>query len=107
LAVYDNSEDFEQQGKVVYGKVITDFSTSQKSIEISGLSDGQYAIAVYQDLNNNQKLDKTLVGIPKEPYAFSNNPTVKWNPPTFAASKFQLQEGDLPIEIRLRTWSDY
>ena len=107
LAIYDNSADFEQQGKTVYGTVITDFSEKEKKIALPELGFGQYAIAVYQDLNNNKKLDKTVLGIPKEPYAFSNNPTVKWNPPSFAESKFQLQNGALPMEIRLRAWKDY
>ncbi|HKK76998.1 MAG TPA: DUF2141 domain-containing protein [Saprospiraceae bacterium] len=107
LAVYDNRADFEAQGQAIYGKVITDFSGKETSIQLPELSFGQYAIAVYHDLNNNNKLDKTLVGIPKEPYAFSNNPKVKWNPPTFEESKFQLREGELKMEIQLQFWSNY
>lgn len=107
LAIYDNPQDFEQQGKAVYGTVIKDISQKEKTIQVPALGYGQYAIAVYQDINNNDQLDKTVLGIPKEPYAFSNNPTVKWNPPTFAESKFQLQERALPMEIRLRAWREY
>jgi uncharacterized protein (DUF2141 family) len=32
---------------------------------------GRYAVAVYHDLNDNGKLDKNVLGIPKEPYGFS------------------------------------
>jgi len=32
-----------------------------------------YAIAVYQDLNRNGRLDKSTVGFPTEPYGFSRN----------------------------------
>lgn len=107
LAVYDNRADFEAQGQAIYGKAITDFSGKETSIQLPKLSYGQYAIAVYHDLNNNDKLDKSLVGIPKEPYAFSNNPKVKWNPPTFEESKFQLREGALKMEIQLQFWSNH
>jgi len=32
-----------------------------------------YAIAVYQDLNRNERLDKSTFGFPTEPYGFSRN----------------------------------
>jgi uncharacterized protein (DUF2141 family) len=46
---------------------------------IADLPFGTYALAIYQDVNSNGKIDKNLIGIPTEPYAFSNNykPTVK------------------------------
>jgi uncharacterized protein (DUF2141 family) len=46
---------------------------------INDLSFDTYALAIYQDVNSNGKIDKNIIGIPTEPYAFSNNyrPTVK------------------------------
>lgn len=37
------------------------------------------AIAIYQDLNDNGVMDKSFLGIPREPYGFSRNyvPTVR------------------------------
>jgi uncharacterized protein (DUF2141 family) len=34
---------------------------------------GKYAISIYQDLNENGKLDQNFLGIPKEPIGFGNN----------------------------------
>ena len=34
---------------------------------------GNYAIAVFHDLNGNGKLDRNLIGLPSEPYGFSND----------------------------------
>lgn len=107
VAIYDNEQDFEQQSRALYGEVISDFSTKEKKIQLPLLSYGDYAIAVYHDLNNNNRLDKTLLGIPREPYAFSNNPTAKWSPPTFTQSKFQLREEQLEMSIQLRLWRAY
>lgn len=107
LAVYNNKADFEAQSNEVYGKEISNFSGKEKYTELPDLAHGQYAIAVYHDLNNNQKLDKNLMGIPTEPYAFSNNPKVKWSPPTFEESKFQLQGKHLKMQIHLQFWSAY
>jgi uncharacterized protein (DUF2141 family) len=46
---------------------------------ITDLPFGVYALAIYQDVNSNGKIDKNFIGVPTEPYAFSNNykPTVK------------------------------
>ena len=36
------------------------------------LAPGEYAFCVYHDTNSNGELDTNLVGIPKEPFGFSN-----------------------------------
>lgn len=33
---------------------------------------GEYVFSLYQDVNCNKKLDANVLGIPKEPYGFSN-----------------------------------
>lgn len=107
IAVYDNPQAFEQQGETVYGTVIAPLTSPKETVLIPQLGYGTYVIAVYHDVNNNGKLDKTLLGIPKEPYAFSNNPVVKWSPPTYAACSFELQTKQLQLEIRLQSWAAY
>ena len=59
------------------------------SVHIGDLPFGEYALAIYQDVNSNGKIDKNLIGIPTEPYAFSNNfkPTVK--APAFKNCRFE------------------
>lgn len=56
--------------------------------KIKNLKYGEYALAIYQDVNSSGKIDKNFIGIPTEGYAFSNNykPTVK--APNFDDCKF-------------------
>lgn len=68
---------------------------------------GTYAVAVYQDRNGNGKLDKNALGIPTEPYAFSNNPTVKWKPPSFSEAAVALNAPKVTVSVRLRYWKEY
>jgi uncharacterized protein (DUF2141 family) len=68
---------------------------------------GTYAVAVFQDLNGNGKLDCNLFGIPNEPYAFSNNPVVKWQEPTFQEAAFLLDCPATSVRIQLKTWKHY
>ncbi len=68
---------------------------------------GTYAVAVYQDRNGNGRLDKNPLGIPTEPYAFSNNPTVKWRAPSFSEAAVALNAPKVTVSVRLRYWKEY
>ena len=69
--------------------------------KINDLPFGTYGMAIYQDVNSNGKIDKNLVGIPTEPYAFSNNykPSVK--APSFKDCKFEFNAKSNTITIAL------
>lgn len=78
-----------------------DRQTSSAQIVFTGLPAGVYAVSVFHDENMNQKLDKNLVGVPKEGYGASNNPKKKMGPPSFAETKFQLSATEQALEIKL------
>ncbi|MEM7099242.1 MAG: DUF2141 domain-containing protein [Pseudomonadota bacterium] len=54
------------------------------------LPPGDYAFRVMHDENDNGKLDSNFVGIPTEPWAFSNNATGNFGPAKWADAKFSL-----------------
>jgi len=60
---------------------------------------GVYAAAAFQDLNGNGRLDRTPIGLPLEPYAFSNG-VGRSAPPRFARAAFRV-EGDTLVRVRL------
>ena len=62
---------------------------------------GSYALAVYHDRNNNGKLDRNLVGIPLEPYGFSNNARGILGPPSFEDARFQVTGSKVRIEVQV------
>ena len=53
---------------------------------------GRYAIAVFHDENSNRNLDK-FAGIPKEGFAFSRNPSIKFRAPRFEEVAIDLGPG--------------
>jgi uncharacterized protein (DUF2141 family) len=65
-----------------------------------GIPPGTYAVMVFHDENGNGKLDKNIVGTPKEGYGASNNPAKKMRAPMFDEAKFLLNSQQ-SIEIRL------
>lgn len=49
---------------------------------------GTYALAIYQDTKGAGKIAKNFIGIPTDPYAFSNNYRPKTKAPNFDDCKF-------------------
>ncbi|NJO87172.1 MAG: DUF2141 domain-containing protein [Lewinella sp.] len=77
------------------------------TLQLPALQPGTYALAAYQDLNNNGKLDRSLLGIPTEPYGFMRTPASKWRPPRWEEISFSLNQESGPVEIKLRDWQQY
>ena len=99
-AVY-NSEDTYLDETRFFRQAIVSIKENPCVYTISDLPPGTYAIAIFQDVNNNNVLDKNLFGIPKEPYAFSNNARGHFGPPSFSAAKLQVTDQPLQITISL------
>lgn len=59
-----------------------------------GLPAGSYAIKLFHDINDNQKLDSNWLGIPREPFGFSNNPRIRFGPPDFDTARFTVVAGE-------------
>lgn len=51
-----------------------------------------YAVAVYHDENNNEKLDKNMFGMPTERYGFSNNARGTFSAPSFEEAEIVFQK---------------
>lgn len=62
---------------------------------------GEHAITLFVDFNGNKKIDKNFLGIPKEPYGFSNNVIGNMSAPTFDQAKFEIL-GPTSQNIKLR-----
>lgn len=107
IAVYDSKETFSKPKKHIAGRVLPAQKNTPLSVEIPNIAHGEYAIALYHDLNDNGKLDKNTLGIPTEPYAFSNNPVIKWKPPTFEDARFELTSSSQELTIELKYWKEY
>jgi len=70
--------------------------------QVKGLLPGTYALAVYHDRNSNGNLDSNMLGIPLEPYGFSNNARGVLGPPSFGEACFQVAGPNTRIEVRLQ-----
>lgn len=67
------------------------------------LSPGDYAVAAFHDRNGDGKLARNILGIPTEPYGFSNNVYGFMGPASFekAAVTVSADSDQLSITIRI------
>ena len=78
------------------GAISRSVPASTRSLSLR-LAPGTYAVSLVHDENGNGKLD-TLLGIPREGFAFSRNPAIRFGPPRFDEASFRV--GD---EVTLQT----
>ena len=100
VAIYNNADDFPDNDKVLFGERIP-VQLETFEYVFKDIPFGTYAIAVYHDLDEDSELTKSWIGIPKEPYGFSNNVEGGMGPPDFEDASFELKQ-DMEISINLK-----
>ena len=99
IGIYNSEIGFLGEDTVVKGYSIPADKTIKKLI-IKDLPAGEYAISLYHDVNSDGICNRNFMGIPKEPYGFSNNFKPKFSKPKFKDCKFSLAQ-NLEIDIKL------
>lgn len=61
---------------------------------------GDYALGIYQDLNDNEKFDHPHLGA-IEPFGFSRNPPIFFGAPGLSSTRFTAGEGETALRIKL------
>lgn len=83
--------------------VVAAVSNRTAEAVFKSLPPGNYAVFVFHDANNNNKMDKNIFGIPSEGYGASKNNLPFAAAPTFEANRFSVTEGfNYRFNIRLR-----
>jgi uncharacterized protein (DUF2141 family) len=113
IGLYDSTETFERAIKASdkegflndpdrFGAVALRANAALKSgVVFSNLEPGRYAVIAFHDENGNGKLDKNFLGVPAEPYGFSNNVEGFLGPPTFGKAAMMLGDHDSAVRIML------
>lgn len=100
VALYDQPEAFPITDRQRANQVLAS-DASHLTVHFKDLPPGRYAAAAFQDLNGNGKLDKNFLGIPKEPYGFSNGARGTAGPPKFADAAITLApDGSATIVLK-------
>lgn len=89
VAVYNSEESFLKK-HLTSKKVKVD--GEEVVVVFEAVASGSYAISTFHDENDNNKLDTNFLGIPNEPYGFSNNARGIFGPPSFEKAILKVDE---------------
>jgi uncharacterized protein (DUF2141 family) len=101
LAVYGDAASYDADAGALRTLSVP-VTASEQTIVIAGLPEGGVAIKLFQDLDTDAQLSTNLLGIPEEPYGFSNNARGTFGPPSFEEAVFALTTGETAQRIELR-----
>jgi len=99
LAAYDSAQNMGNPDKA-WQKRLQKVDSQSLTFMFTDVLPGQYAFSVFQDLDGDFRLKTNIVGIPVEPYGFSNNPTL-YGAPNFEQVAITVGEQDSHIIISL------
>ena len=105
VALFQSAQGFPEDDSKAFRiqESSIDPQTLTAQVVFANVPQGVYAVSTFHDENLNGKVDKNLIGIPKEGYGTSNNPGRKMRPPTFEEAHFSSNTHQ-PLEIRLIYW---
>lgn len=99
VSLYNKSDQFLKQG-AEYRKLKFDVTSKGMCCSIENLPEGDYAIAIYHDKNEDGECNTNWLGIPTEGYGFSCNFKPVIAPPSFKKVKIKVT-GKTSVKIKM------
>jgi uncharacterized protein (DUF2141 family) len=101
--LFNTPASFSGEGGAPFKCVQTPVAGRSVQAVFDDVPAGTYALFVLHDANNNNKMDKNLLGIPKEGYGASKNKLPFAAAPTFKENRFVVQHNStVRLMVKLR-----
>ncbi len=91
LGIYNSPDGYLKDGKA-YRFSRHKVDRNQVEIILKDIPKGTYAISLCHDVNSDKKCNTNFLGIPQEPYGFSNGFKRRLSKPSFNDCKFEVNE---------------
>jgi uncharacterized protein (DUF2141 family) len=101
--LFNSAASFNGEGGTPFKCLTVGINNKTAQVVFNNVPDGTYALFVFHDVNNNNKMDKNFLGIPSEGYGASKNKLPFASAPTFNSNKFVVQNNvvvNLPVRLR-------
>jgi uncharacterized protein (DUF2141 family) len=102
LGLYDPAGYPDDKSKPIASADVTAVE-GETIVTLRDVPPGTYAIETYQDVNNNDRMDTTWLGLPLEPYGFSCDAHPVLSKPPFSKVKFALLAGEQAQTLHLQS----
>lgn len=97
VALYNSEDTFL---KTPYKGEIVEVTDLKSTAIFKDIPTGEYAVSAFHDVNNNEKMDTKIFGIPKEPIGTSNDAKGFMGPPKFKKAKFKVDQ-NTTIKVKI------
>ena len=102
VALVNRREQFLSRDLAPFRSAAVPIRDKQAHVVFEQLPQGEYAISVFHDANDNGELDSNLLRIPKEAYGFSNDARGTFGPPGYDAARFRFDRPQQRVAITVR-----
>jgi uncharacterized protein (DUF2141 family) len=101
VAIYRDADSFRHSRNPVR-TLMLDRKGAVTPVYVAGLAPGRYVIAAFQDTDGDGTLSKNRLGVPREPFGFSNSARARFGLPGFDAAAFELTQAGATQRVVLR-----
>jgi uncharacterized protein (DUF2141 family) len=101
VSVHSLAQDFPAKNDKAIKSTILG-ATDSTELVIANIPAGEYAVAVFADMNGNGVLDSNFFGIPTEPVGVSRDAQGRFGSPKFADAAFKMGDGVTALAIELK-----
>lgn len=102
ITLYNKEDGYPMDSNKAFAKNMKKVTANTEKIVFNDVPYGTYAVSVWHDQNDNQKMEKSLIGIPKEGLGVSNDAKGKMGPPKFKDAKFEVKQEKTDISITVK-----
>ena len=102
IALYDEA-GYAGHDQPPVAKLTVDARAPETVVRIPNIRPGAYAIKMFQDFHRTGSFAISALGIPEEPFGFSNDALPYLDQPGFERAKFVMSGGEASIVVHLRS----
>ena len=102
LGLFNDSSNWLTPDDIPFIRVVPTLGhVDTLTIAIEDVPVGIWAISLYHDLDENNQLERGMLGLPAEPWGMSNNAIGTMGPATFEQASFEVRSPETRVEIGL------
>jgi uncharacterized protein (DUF2141 family) len=101
MALYASREGFPSKPEKAMFRLDAKVVAGRAAGEFSSVPEGEYAVAVIHDENQNGRFDTNFLGMPREGVGVSNNAKGKMGPPAYEDARFRHGREPQTLSIKI------
>jgi uncharacterized protein (DUF2141 family) len=101
VQIFNREDGYPGKPEKAFRKYTGVIKSGSAEVVINDLPQGEYAISLLHDENDNKKADTNWLGIPKEGLGASNNAKGSFGPPAYEDAKFKIGGEDVVQLIKI------